>query len=167
MSDEWVLSPNRLRPTPRWPRRHITPIRARISRRLTVRRLATLAIAALLTGAVSRMGPPGDARPSPQPDVVIVEADTATAGSHGLKSNERAVAVARPRAPLPLEPGDHVELISVVAGSDGSIRSEILGSPARVLELNGESVVVAVPTDMARVVVERQAGGVIELVLTP
>lgn len=166
MSDERALSSLR-RPTPGWSRLRITPIRVRIGRRLTVRRLSTLAIAALLTGTVSRLQSPGDAQPSPPSTVVIAEADAAPAGSHGLKSDERAVAVARPRAPLPLEPGDHVELISVVAGGDGSIRSEILGSPARVLELNGESVVVAVPTDMARVVVERQAGGVIELVLTP
>lgn len=204
---------------PRPRRRRPPSIRARLGRRLTLRRVLAVVVAIAITAGVDRLRPAPESplrasgprielavamrdlasgerigedavrfvsvdaavelagggvqpigRQLTQPVAVgeiILDRDVGATGRNGLQPGERAVAVARSTSPLPLESDDRVELIAVAASVDGFVRSEVLGPPVRVLSVDADSVVLAVPAALAPVVVERQAGGAIEVVLTP
>lgn len=98
---------------------------------------------------------------------IIVERDLAGTGRDGLLPGERAVAIARSNSPLPVVPGDQVELVAIGVGTDGSVHADVLGRPVPVLSLDDEVVVVAVPETMAPDVVRQQAVGTVELILAP
>ncbi|MCP3991316.1 MAG: hypothetical protein GY724_19730 [Actinomycetia bacterium] len=85
----------------------------------------------------------------------------------GLTSDQRAVAIATPLAPLPLEVGDQIELVGVAADREGVIRVETLTPTVVVLAVSPQAIVVAVPALSAPRVIEYQASGVVEMVAVP
>ncbi|MGF1597671.1 MAG: hypothetical protein ACFCVK_12205 [Acidimicrobiales bacterium] len=84
----------------------------------------------------------------------------------GLTADERAVAVARSSAPLPVRVDDRVDLLAV--GLDGAevVVAVPLG-PARVVDVDERTVTVAVPTERAPDVVTAQATGTVALIAAP
>ena len=105
---------------------------------------------------------------------VLRAAQLGSRGRAGLRPDERAVAVSPPTAPLPLAPGDVVELVAVSAagsGVDGAggggVAVNRVAATGRVLAVDDDAITVALPSEVAVDVVGHQARGSIELLLTP
>lgn len=103
----------------------------------------------------------------------VVLAHRLTGNRLGLNADERAVTVALPFAPPPLESGDIVDLVGVGAaiGSstfDGPV--EVASSPlgqGRVLFVDENGITVAVDIQQVRPILEQMGQGTVELVVTP
>lgn len=91
----------------------------------------------------------------------------------GLNIDERAVTVALPFAPPPLEPGDIVDLVGVGAAIGGgsfdgpvAVASSPLGQ-GRVLFADESGITLAVALQQVRPILEQMGQGTVELVVTP
>lgn len=97
---------------------------------------------------------------------VVHEARLGSTGRLGLGPHERAVALKRPLASLPLETGDVVDLLAIVAGGPNGATNHQIGT-GRVVAADDDQIVVAVPAELAAPLLEYQAIGTVELALTP
>jgi hypothetical protein len=97
----------------------------------------------------------------------VLDARLGPAGRLGLRPGERAVAIPRPLAAPPLDVGAVVELVAVGIGANGETKTATIEPLARVAAVDGETITLAVPAEVASLVVERQAAGSVEVVLTP
>ncbi|MEM7341481.1 MAG: hypothetical protein AAF467_22700 [Actinomycetota bacterium] len=177
-------------------RRKPSPIRTMAARTLirwrTMRRrlvmvpmlVAVAALGRLSIGAEPRPAP--SLKPSTAPSTADGVIDGAAAGSStllteppgpatgseagrfGTGADERMIALAPPLSPLPLEPGDLVELYGVRAdlGADVAIVSPATGEPARVVYAEADAVVVIVPQPDVEAVLAHDAVGTLVLVAT-
>jgi hypothetical protein len=98
---------------------------------------------------------------------VLVEPRLGPGRGLGLDPGEVAVAVPRPLAVPPLAAGDLVQLVAVTAGGPTGASASLLDPLARVIDAGDESITLAVPAEAAPAVIEHQAAGTIEVVLTP
>ncbi len=97
---------------------------------------------------------------------VVLAARLGGEGRAGLGPDEVAVALPPGGAPLPLVPGDVVELIGVGVDPAGGVATRQLGR-GRVVTVDEASVTVAVAAGAAAPVVSQLAMGSISLALTP
>ncbi|MCP4221859.1 MAG: hypothetical protein GY773_00770 [Actinomycetia bacterium] len=163
-------------------RRRRLPLRRQLRLRILGRRLLALAAALILLAAGGRLSPTGSAHPTDQTEHTTKGHDPASPDLdqglesvasrprslwHDLSADERALAIAAPLAPLPLEAGDRIELVGVAADSQGVVRAEPLTPVVVVLSVSPEVIVVAIPTLTAPRVIEYQALGVVEMVAVP
>ena len=98
---------------------------------------------------------------------VVVDPRLGSTGGLGLAPDERAVAVVRPLAVPPLAAGQLVELVAVVASGPAGAAASRLDAVGRVVAVDAESITVAVPAEVAPLIIEYQAAGSIEIVGTP
>ncbi len=167
-------------------RRRRLLLRRHLRLRILGRRLLASAAALILLAAGNQLSPAGSGNPtnkteyaaegpnysqrqaSPSRDQSLESvASRPQSPWHDLTADERALAIAAPLAPLPLEAGDRVELVGVAADSHGVVRAEPLTPPILVLSVSPQAIVVAVPAPTAARVIEYQASGVVEMVAVP
>ncbi len=161
-------------------------LRRQLRLRFLGRRLLGLAAAAILLVAGDRLSVTGSDHSTEQAEHVAggpgasqhrtdlspnQGPESATSGPQsrwdGLSHDQRAVAIATPLAPLPLEVGDQIELVGVAADAQGVVRVETLTPAVVVLAVSPQAIVVAVPASSAPRVIEYQASGVVEMVAVP
>ena len=168
-------APDPHRPTtPRRPLR----LRPRIRRRILARRLGAILAAAVVaaathlllnhgrpepgTGTSTEGGVAGPSSTSPGSAQTPDPTPPTTAGG-GLGPGERAVSINLPPGGLPLTVGDRVELVGVVATTDGA-EARVLSGPIQVLALAPGAVVVGLPAHHHLEVIEQQATGAVVVV---
>jgi hypothetical protein len=180
-----------LPPTRPTPRRGGLPLRQRLRLRILGRRILALLAALALVGITHlraslapdggnrpptseehdpRSGPDGldGGPPSPADGTVTEQGEVGPgAGWRGLDADQRALAIASPLAPLPLEVGDKIELVGVAADGQGGVLTELLTGPVEVLAVSTDAIVVAVPATAAPDIIELQAAGAIEILVVP
>ncbi len=88
-------------------------------------------------------------------------------GPDGLATSERAVAISSPLAVPTLSPGDRVEIVTIGLDATGQARADTVGDPMRVIGVDDDAIVLAVPTALVEPLLAAQAAGPIEAVRLP
>lgn len=91
----------------------------------------------------------------------------ATSGRLGLQATEVAITLSQPLAKPPLEIGQIVQLVGVRGGQESFTASASLISSGRIINFTDEAITVAVDDQSVSRLLEHQAVGTVEVVITP
>ncbi len=90
-----------------------------------------------------------------------------SSGNLGLRLNEVAVTLPQPLAKPPLEVGYQVELVGVVGNSTDFLANATILTTGRIVAFSDDAVTVAVRSETMTRLIEHNAVGTVEVVVTP